>query len=162
MKHSWQKHLIKAERHLNEQIKRSMDDKKVMNLAKLKLFEKQQAIKSLRDQFESVATLLNIPTKRDIANLSKIAKQIEDKLDQLEENWIITGLPSSQMKRVSLKRRSLRPLSVENEQNLVQEEQAFVSAKEQNARKKKEKLKKMMSALNGFNDMNLDGILSKG
>jgi|GEM_PF-2953185 len=162
MKHSWQKHIINVERQLNEQIKQKMDDKKIMNLAKLKMFEKQQMIKSLRDQFESVATLMNIPTKRDIANLSKIAKQIEEKLDNLEEKWIILGSPSMKMKRVTLKRRSVRPLWQESDKNCMEDEQKFVSEDEQNARQKKEKLKKLMDALNSVHDMNLESIFTKG
>lgn len=105
-----QKKLSIIENELNDQVRKHLDNKKMYHLAKILLFEKQKNVHALRDHFESLATLINIPTKTDIANLSQLAKQIEEKLDCLLEQLLCMFHNQSDMKKVSLPRKRVKKI----------------------------------------------------
>lgn len=75
---------IQTENHLNQLIQKRLNDKNLIHFANLSIQKHTEDLKSLRDYQELLALQLNIPTKDDVANVAKIAIQIEEKLDLLE------------------------------------------------------------------------------
>jgi hypothetical protein len=75
---------LQTENQLNQLIQKRLSDKNLIHLANLSIQKHTEDLKSLHDYQELLALQLNIPTKDDVANVAKIAIQIEEKLDLLE------------------------------------------------------------------------------
>ncbi|WP_157076763.1 hypothetical protein [Halalkalibacter krulwichiae] len=74
-----------SEDYLNKKIKNWLTDPKTIKNTSKAINLHSVQIKTLRDYIELLAVQLNIPTKDDVANVAKLAIQIEEKIDLLEE-----------------------------------------------------------------------------
>ncbi|MDT8861588.1 hypothetical protein N0O92_15325 [Alkalihalobacillus sp. MEB130] len=92
----------KSERKVNKAIHHLLEDGKMINLLKCGAKIHGKWVKDLREYMNLLTVYLNIPTKDDVANVGKLAKQIEEKLDSLEER--ITPLPYVEKKKSCKKR----------------------------------------------------------
>lgn len=76
---------IKSEKHLNQFIHKWLDDPEIVKLINNGCKQHVRLLKLIREYVDIVALHLNIPTKDDVANVAKIAIQVEEKLDCLED-----------------------------------------------------------------------------
>ncbi|OLO39332.1 hypothetical protein BTR23_09825 [Alkalihalophilus pseudofirmus] len=79
---------LKSEESLNKLIHKLLEDPEIMNLIKLGSKKHAHLIKKVREYSEMLALQLNIPTKNDVANVAQLVRQIEEKLDAIEEKLI--------------------------------------------------------------------------
>lgn len=78
------------EKQLNGLLYRLTDNKEFVRTANSGLNIYSHYLEQLRKNQELIAALMNIPTKKDIANAAKISIQAEEKIDILEEElWNI-------------------------------------------------------------------------
>ncbi|MDQ0255295.1 hypothetical protein J2S74_002677 [Evansella vedderi] len=80
---------MKAEDHFNTKIKKQWNDSNVVKISDLALKRHLQLLKNLRKYSDVIALQLNLPTKQEVANIAKLAVQIEEKLDDLEEKLLL-------------------------------------------------------------------------
>ncbi|WP_026675146.1 hypothetical protein [Alkalihalobacterium bogoriense] len=76
---------LKSEKHLQQYVQSILADEDFMKLMNQLLNKHVTSIKDLHRYTETIAVQLNVPTKRDVAQLAKLAQQIEEKIDDLEE-----------------------------------------------------------------------------
>lgn len=73
------------ERQINGLVYRATDNKEFVRFAKTGLDIHSRYMELLRKNQELMAGLMNIPTKKDVANVAKLSVQAEEKIDLLEE-----------------------------------------------------------------------------
>ncbi|MEW9050228.1 MAG: polyhydroxyalkanoate biosynthesis repressor PhaR [Neobacillus sp.] len=73
------------EKQLNGMLYMMTDNKEFVRLAKTGLDSHSRYMELLRKNQELMAGLMNIPTKKDVANVAKLSIQAEAKIDILEE-----------------------------------------------------------------------------
>ncbi|UOE95313.1 hypothetical protein [Alkalihalobacillus sp. LMS39] len=76
---------VKSEKKLQQYVHSLLADEDFILLMSKILNKHSQTIKQLQNNTETFATQLNMPTKRDVAHIAKLAQQIEEKIDDLEE-----------------------------------------------------------------------------
>lgn len=76
------------EQQLNERIQALLNNEEVTKLADITSEWSDHTLKALHQYMEVISTILHLPTKDDIANVAKLAIQIEEKLDMLEEHFL--------------------------------------------------------------------------
>ncbi|UII55386.1 hypothetical protein LS684_17390 [Cytobacillus spongiae] len=76
---------VKLEAFLNQALQEHLNEGKVIDLFKTKGNACETIVHQLQEYSEAFATIANVPTKTDIANLTKLIIQLEEKMDQLEE-----------------------------------------------------------------------------
>ncbi|MFK9094509.1 polyhydroxyalkanoate biosynthesis repressor PhaR [Bacillus salipaludis] len=84
------------EKQLNGLIYNLADNKEFVHTANLGLNTYSRYLEQLRKNQEFIAALMNIPTKKDVANAAKLSIQAEEKIDILEEQiWNLQESVSS-------------------------------------------------------------------
>ncbi|EKN68770.1 hypothetical protein BABA_11976 [Neobacillus bataviensis LMG 21833] len=84
------------EKQLNGVLYNLTDNKEFVRTASAGLNTYSRYMKQLRKNQEFVAALMNIPTKKDVANAAKLSVQAEEKMDLLEEQiWNLQDSVSS-------------------------------------------------------------------
>ncbi|MEB1807010.1 MAG: polyhydroxyalkanoate biosynthesis repressor PhaR [Bacillaceae bacterium] len=79
------------EKQINDMIHLWTNNSEFVRYAKVNSDAHSRYLELLRRNQEMLATQLNIPTKTDLANVSKLALQTEEKLDLLEEQiWSLS------------------------------------------------------------------------
>lgn len=86
----------RSEVKLNKWLHQLFEDDQMMKLIKQGAKNHRKGLKELREYMNVIALYLNVPTKEDVANVAKISKQIEEKVDAIEER-LMTG--STEVKR---------------------------------------------------------------
>ncbi|WP_462413573.1 hypothetical protein [Neobacillus sp. Marseille-QA0830] len=76
-----------VEQKVNQQIQELLNKKELVQLADIHSEWMGHNLKALHETMETLAALLHLPTKNDIANAAKLIIQTEDKVDQLEEHF---------------------------------------------------------------------------
>ncbi|WP_078552539.1 hypothetical protein [Bacillus alkalicellulosilyticus] len=84
----------KSEEHLRNLVQSILNDDDVIQFVKQALDHHSKKLGDLQEYSEVIATQLNVPSKKDIRNLSKLIKQIEEKVDDIDEK-LLTGSPRS-------------------------------------------------------------------
>ncbi|WP_416150715.1 hypothetical protein ACM26V_07040 [Salipaludibacillus sp. HK11] len=74
-----------SEAQLNDHFKRFIDDPKTINVNQLLMKKHLSILEKLRKHSETLALQLNLPTKDDVARVANLTKQLEEKLDKIEE-----------------------------------------------------------------------------
>jgi hypothetical protein len=74
------------EKALNQLIQTQLNHKDALRNAKVCSTFFSSIIKNLQELVEVLSIPLNIPTKSDVANVSKMTTQLEEKLDRIEEH----------------------------------------------------------------------------
>lgn len=69
---------------LNERFQQLLDDPKTIKYAQLFMNKHSSFLEKIRQRSDTLALQLNLPTKDDVANVANLAKQLEEKLDQIE------------------------------------------------------------------------------
>jgi chromosome segregation ATPase len=78
------------ERQINSLLFKAADNDEFVRLTKLGLDAHARYLELLRKNQEVMAGIMNIPTKKDVANVAKLSIQAEEKIDILEEQiWNI-------------------------------------------------------------------------
>ncbi|WP_096435239.1 hypothetical protein [Alteribacter populi] len=80
---------VQSESQLNKLVHQRLEDPRTIKKTRSRMQNHANSLKKLRDYTEILALQLNMPTKDDIANVTKIAIQIEEKLDDLEEKILL-------------------------------------------------------------------------
>ncbi|WP_018923551.1 hypothetical protein [Salsuginibacillus kocurii] len=80
---------LKSEDYLNTYIKNLLNHPIIVERTNARLETHAERLKTLQHYTEILAQQLNVPTKQDVANVAKLARQIEEKLDELEERLLI-------------------------------------------------------------------------
>lgn len=89
------------EKQVNDYIHLWTNTEDFVSLSKLSTESHANFIERLRKNQELLATQLNIPTKKDLANVSKLTIQTEEKLDNLEEQiWSLADSVQQSNKEV--------------------------------------------------------------
>ncbi len=70
---------------LNENIQDSLNKKEILKYLHRHAHLLAPLIKGLKEWAETMSIPLNIPTKNDVANVAKLTKQNEEKLDSVDE-----------------------------------------------------------------------------
>ncbi|WP_026566228.1 hypothetical protein [Bacillus sp. UNC41MFS5] len=73
------------ERQLNGMLYMMTDNNEFVRLLKVGTDSHARYMERLRKNQELIASVINIPTKKDIANVAKLSLQTEEKIDILEE-----------------------------------------------------------------------------
>ncbi|MCT8139379.1 hypothetical protein H1D32_17710 [Anaerobacillus sp. CMMVII] len=76
---------ITSEANLRNYIQSLLEDEEILNLVKNGIRRHLSTVNLLRNNSDILSQQLNFPTKNDVANIAKLAIQIEDKIDALEE-----------------------------------------------------------------------------
>lgn len=76
---------MKSETKLRNYIHSLFEDEDTINLVKKAMHRHLKSVNALQKNTETIAQLLNLPTKSDVANIAKLSIQIEEKIDALEE-----------------------------------------------------------------------------
>ncbi|KHF39996.1 hypothetical protein [Halalkalibacter okhensis] len=80
---------IKSEEKLNGWLKELLSEEAMMELVKLGTKNHKRIMRDIREYMNIITHYLNVPTKDDVANVAKLARQIEEKIDLLEEKMSI-------------------------------------------------------------------------
>lgn len=91
----------KSEGKLNKWLHQLFEDDQVMKLLKQGAKNHRKGLKELREYMNVIALYLNVPTKEDVANVAKISKQIEEKVDAIEERLMTGSTEVKRTKRVT-------------------------------------------------------------
>ncbi|MCM3585620.1 hypothetical protein M3182_07640 [Mesobacillus maritimus] len=78
------------EKDLNDFIKDKLNDNQVVALANTEMEKHLKKVRFLRRFSEIIAHQFNFPTRDDLANVSRLVMQLEDRLDHIEEMLIQT------------------------------------------------------------------------
>ncbi|WP_312472860.1 hypothetical protein [Neobacillus sp.] len=73
------------EKQLNGLLYKLTDNKEFVQTANIGLDAYSRYLERLRKNQELIAAFMNIPTKKDVANVAKLSIQVEEKMDILEE-----------------------------------------------------------------------------
>jgi hypothetical protein len=76
------------EQQLNQHIQNIVNNDNLINFADEHSNLITNQISSLQRHVETLSTILNLPTKNDVANVAKLTLQTEEKVDKLEEHMI--------------------------------------------------------------------------
>ncbi|QOY36509.1 hypothetical protein AWH56_002145 [Anaerobacillus isosaccharinicus] len=76
---------MKSEAKFRNCIHSILEDEDTINLVKKVLHRHLNSVNLLQKNTETIAQQLNLPTKKDVANIAKLSIQIEEKIDELEE-----------------------------------------------------------------------------
>lgn len=76
---------LAAEQQINQQIQDLLDNEDLVKLVNKHSDSITNNIKSLQKHVETISNILLLPTKKDIANVARIAIQTEEKVDKLDE-----------------------------------------------------------------------------
>ncbi|MBU9713076.1 hypothetical protein [Evansella tamaricis] len=80
---------INSEDYINQNIKEWLNNEKVLEVTNKGIQRHTKFVKLIREYIDLLAFQLNLPTKNDVANVAKLAVQIEEKIDNLEEKLLI-------------------------------------------------------------------------
>ncbi|OIK14848.1 hypothetical protein [Bacillus sp. MUM 13] len=89
---------VKTEEELNTFIQEFLNKKEFMVFANQKGKEIMPVLKKLQNNIEQLSVIYNFPTKNDVAAVAKLAIQIEEKVEKIEET--LTEL-SQQIKEIN-------------------------------------------------------------
>lgn len=112
---------IKSEKKVNKIVRKWLDDPTVIDLVKLGAKQHVRLLKLVREYVDVLALQLNIPTKADVASVAKLAHNIEEKLDCLEDKMVglcheksneVRNIKETKRKRIEKKK--LREMLLKN------------------------------------------------
>ncbi|WP_077324193.1 hypothetical protein [Virgibacillus siamensis] len=84
---------VEIETQVNETIQESISNNKLIELSSLVTPFLTQLITKLKENSEVFSSLMNIPTKDDLASTTKLVIETQEKMDALEEqNWQLIDL----------------------------------------------------------------------
>ncbi|MCM3669204.1 hypothetical protein M3181_09335 [Mesobacillus maritimus] len=73
------------EKRLNDLLIKSIDQRELTMLTQLGVTAHSRYIERMKRNQELIANMINIPTKKDVANVAKLTVQAEEKLDILQQ-----------------------------------------------------------------------------
>ncbi|WP_142302860.1 hypothetical protein [Bacillus sp. FJAT-45350] len=76
---------VQAEAEINQFIKKELDDKDIIHLLNKELLQHAELRRLFQRLQKLLLSQLHLPNKDDVANLSKLIIQLEEKIDNLEE-----------------------------------------------------------------------------
>ncbi|WP_342430348.1 polyhydroxyalkanoate biosynthesis repressor PhaR [Neobacillus sp. FSL H8-0543] len=98
---SFKKYSELWEKQINDFIFLWTNNSEFVNMFKLGTEAHSRYLESLRKNQETLASLLNIPTKNDVANVASLTIQTEEKIEALEEQiWDLQDSVRSQSKEI--------------------------------------------------------------
>lgn len=110
------------ENQANDSIQRFISDKKLIQFSSLITPLITQSISKIKENQELFSSILDIPTKNDLASTAKLVIETQEKIDALEEqNWQLIDLNEKLLKMNSGNRINERMERMEEEQNLIKE-----------------------------------------
>ncbi|WP_404332808.1 polyhydroxyalkanoate biosynthesis repressor PhaR [Mesobacillus maritimus] len=78
------------EKGLNDILLTSIDNKELIRMTSLGVGMHSRYVQRLKRNQELMATMMNIPTKHDVANVAKLTVQAEEKVDTLQQQiWAL-------------------------------------------------------------------------
>lgn len=90
------------EKHMNELVHLWTDNQEFLRASNVSADVQARYMEWIQTTQEMMANQLNLPTKKDVANVSKIAIQAEEKLDALEEQlWKISDSVNDRQNEIS-------------------------------------------------------------